>query len=245
MNSPYDRNRIPKDPFSEIYNRTETRKKGWFVFWGIVRFVLLVCIGLGFGAAGVVMQSYFYFTSNLPGIDKLKNYSPPIVTHVYADKGELIGEYATERRFVVPADQIPKRLKEAFIAAEDKNFWQHPGWDVEAIIRAVKKRIVEGKIEGASTITQQVAKTFLLTPERKFRRKIQEIILAKRIEESFSKEEILYLYLNQIFFGSGAHGVEAAAQTYFDKSVKDLTIGECAILAACPRHLRLTRPKRI
>jgi penicillin-binding protein 1A len=236
---------MPSDPFREIYGRTETKEKGGSFFGGIVRFVLLVVIGLGFGAAGVTLQAYFYFTSDLPSIEKLKKYAPPIVSQLYAENEGLIGEFAKERRFVLPLEQVPKLLQDAFIAAEDKNFWTHSGVDKEAIVRAVKQNIVERKVKsGASTITQQVAKTFLLTDERKFSRKIKEAILARRIEASLPKEQILYLYLNQIYFGSSAYGVKAAAQTYFDKSVKDLTIAECAMLAGLPKAPSTYSPKR-
>ncbi len=232
MNPSSQKDLIPKDLFREMYQKQGTGKKRGSFFAGIARFVLLVMLAGASGAAGMALQGYFYFTQNLPGIDKLEKYAPPIVTQFYADKGELIGEFAHERRFLLPIDQIPKTLQNAFVAAEDKNFWKHGGVDKEAILRAIKKNLMTGALrEGASTITQQVAKTFLLTPERKFTRKIKEVILSARIERSLSKEEILYLYLNQIYLGSSAYGVEAAAQTYFDKSVKDLTIAECATLA--------------
>jgi penicillin-binding protein 1A len=238
-------NRIPKNPFREMYARTETGKRRGSFFAGIARFVLLIMIGCISGAAGVAAQGYAYFTHSLPSIQKLKKYSPPAVTQVYADKGELIGEFAAERRFIVPIDQIPKILQDAFVAAEDKNFWQHSGVDKEAIVRAVKTNIFYGGVKvGASTITQQVAKTFLLTPERTFIRKIKEALLSTQIERSLIKEQILYLYLNQIFLGSSAYGVEAAAQTYFDKHVQDLTIAECAMIAGLATAPSKNSPKR-
>ncbi len=232
-------------PFNDMFSRPENNKKSWSVFGSLTRFILLVFIGLMTGAAGVVAQGYIYFTQSVPGIEKLTKYSPPVVTSFYADKGELIGEFAYQRRFLAPMDQIPKHLKDAFVAAEDKNFWRHGGVDKEAILRAIKKNLTTGALrEGASTITQQVAKTFLLTPERKFTRKIKEAILSTRIEQSLSKEQILYLYLNQIYLGSSAYGVEAAAQTYFDKSMKDLTIAECAMLAGLAKAPSMNSPKR-
>jgi len=221
------------------------RKRTGSFFGGIARFVLLVLVGCISGTAGLAAQAYVFFTHNLPNIEKLKNYEPPVVTRVYADRGELIGEFANQRRFVVPIDQIPKILQNAFVSAEDKNFWQHGGIDKEAIVRAIKKNIIDGGLkEGASTITQQVAKTFLLSPDKKFTRKIKEQILATRIEQSLSKEQILYLYLNQIYFGSSAYGIEAASQTYFDKSVKDLTIAECAMVAGLPKKPAVFSPKK-
>lgn len=244
MNPPAG-NRIPKNPFREMYARAETGKRRGSFFAGIARFVLLIFVGCIAGAAGVVVQGYAYFTHSLPSIQKLSKYSFSIVTQVYADKGELIGEFATQRRFLVTIDQIPKVLQDAFVAAEDKNFWQHSGVDKEAILRAVKKNLVAMQSkEGASTITQQVAKIFLLTPEKKFTRKIKEAILATQIESSLTKEQILYLYLNQIFLGSSSYGVEAAAQTYFDKHVQDLTIAECAMLAGLPKAPSAFSPKR-
>lgn len=244
MNPPAG-NRIPKNPFREMYARAETGKRRGSFFAGIARFVLLIFVGCIAGAAGVAVQGYAYFTHSLPSIQKLKKYSPPTVTHVYADKGELIGEFATQRRFLVTIDQIPKVLQDAFVAAEDKNFWRHGGVDKEAILRAVKRNLVAMQLgEGASTITQQVAKIFLLTPEKKFTRKFKEAILATQIERFLTKEQILFLYLNQIFLGSNSYGVEAAAQTYFDKHVQDLTIAECAMLAGLPKKPSSLSPKK-
>ncbi len=238
-------NRLPKDPFRELYARAQTGKNRGSFFAGIARFVLLVFIGCTAGMAGVAAQGYVYFTHNLPSIQKLKKYSPSTVTQVYADKGELIGEFFYQYRFVVPIEQIPKVLQNAFVAAEDKNFWTHGGLDKEAIVRAIKTNILHGRVTvGGSTITQQVAKTFLLTPERTFVRKIKEALLSKQIERSLTKEQILYLYLNQIFLGSGAYGVEAAARTYFDKHVQDLTIAECAMLAGLPKKPSSLSPKK-
>jgi len=228
-----------------MYGRPETGKKRWSFFGGLARLVLLISIGGVSAAAGLAAQGYLFFTQSLPSIEKLKKYTPPIVTQVYADKGNLIGEFAYQRRFIVPVEQIPRYLQEAFVAAEDKNFWRHSGVDKEAILRAVKKNLMTGALkEGASTITQQVAKTFLLTPERKFTRKFKEAILSTRIEGSLSKEQILYLYLNQIYLGSSAYGVQAAADTYFGKQVKDLTIAECAMLAGLAKAPSTNSPRR-
>lgn len=233
------------NPFREMYSRTKPTKKRGSFFGGIARLVLLIIIGVVSGAFGMAVQGYFYFTQSLPSIEKLNNYTPPVVTRIYADRGELVGEFAYQRRFVVPIDQIPRPLQEAFVAAEDKNFWRHSGVDKEAILRAAKKNVISGSLkEGASTITQQVAKTFLLTPERKFTRKIKEAILSTRIEASLSKEKILYLYLNQIYLGSSAYGVQAAAETYFGKHVKDLTIAECAMMAGLAKAPSMNSPRR-
>jgi penicillin-binding protein 1A len=249
VNPQFTENRTPKDPFREMYARTQPGKKRGSFLAGIGRFVLLMFIGAAAGAVGVAAQGYVFFTHDLPGIQKLKKYTPPIVTNLYASKGELVGEFTSERRFVLPIDQIPLLLVNAFIAAEDKNFWEHDGVDPQAIVRAVRNRLIGGRIEGASTITQQVAKTFLLSRVQTLTRKIKEAILAKRIERLFptkeeSKKHILFLYLNQIYFGSSAYGVKAAALTHFDKSVQDLTIAECAMLAGLPKAPDRLSPKK-
>jgi len=181
----------------------------------------------------------WYFSSGLPDYKKLENYEPPVSSRVYASNGDLIAEYAIEKRLFVPYDAIPKTIINAFLSAEDKNFFTHPGIDPQGIIRAVinnLKNIVNDKrLEGASTITQQVAKNFLLTNEVSIKRKIKEAILAFRIEKAYSKERILELYLNQIYLGSGTYGVAAASLEYFDKSVKELSYSEVALLAALPK----------
>jgi penicillin-binding protein 1A len=244
VKSPFHRTGQDNNPFRELYSKPSTGKKRNSFFGGIARFVMLILIACLAGLTGIATQGYLYFTHNLPGIEKLKNYSPPTVTEFYSDKNELIGEFATERRFVVPLENVPKTLQNAFVAAEDKNFWSHSGVDKEAIIRAVKQNLTKGGIaSGASTITQQVAKTFLLTPERTFVRKIKEAILAVQIERSLSKEQILHLYLNQIYLGSSAYGVQAAAQSYFDKQVTDLTIAECAMIGGLAKAPSKDSPK--
>ncbi|HIJ56447.1 MAG TPA: PBP1A family penicillin-binding protein [Deltaproteobacteria bacterium] len=179
---------------------------------------------------------YYYFRSGLPDIHSLVDYNPPLLSTVFSDDGRKIAEFYKEKRIVVSLDIIPDMLKKAFIAAEDARFHEHPGVDLVSIIRAMIKNIKGGSIiQGGSTITQQVAKSFFLTPEKTYRRKIKEAILAYRIDKSFSKEEILYLYLNQIYLGHGAYGVQAAAENYFGNSVKDLTLAECAMLAGLPQ----------
>ncbi len=244
MNPPYSRSRPKVNPFRELYTRPEKTRKRRSFFGGILRFVLLVILACGAGTAGIVCEGYLYFTHNLPSIEKLKNYSPPIVTAVYAANGELVAEFASQRRFVVPIEKIPKMLQDAFVAAEDKNFWEHSGVDKKAIVRAIKINLMSGRVAiGASTITQQVAKMFLLTPEKKFVRKIKEAILSTRIERSLSKKQILYLYLNEINLGSSAYGVESAAQTYFGKHVGDLTVAECAMLAGLTQAPTKKSPK--
>ena len=184
------------------------------------------------GVSGYV----FYLMAKLPKVDRLTDYKPPIVSQVFGDDGTLVGEFYLERRIVVPVNKMPRKLIQAFVSAEDSNFYSHKGIDYLGIMRAAFKNVMSmSKKEGASTITQQVAKSMLLTPEKKFSRKIKEAILAKRMEERLSKDEILYLYLNQIYLGSGAYGVQAAAETYFGKNVEQLNLAEMSILAGLPK----------
>ena len=162
-------------------------------------------------------------------------YEPPVTTRVHAADGSLMAEYARQRRLFLPIQAVPDLVKNAFLSAEDKNFYQHPGVDIEGVARAVMVLAKGGRMQGASTITQQVAKNFLLTNERTFDRKIKEAILSLRIEQAYSKDKILELYLNEIYLGLGSYGVAAAALAYFDKSVNELTIEEAAYLGALPK----------
>ena len=199
--------------------------------WLLMASILILITG-SLGAAGV----YFYLSRNLPKIASLKDYRPPVITTVYSDDNRKIGEFFKERRIVIPLSQMPDILKKAFVAAEDSRFYTHQGIDILSIFRAFYKNIEAGTIvQGGSTITQQVTKSFFLTPERSYVRKIKEAILAYRIDKKFSKDEILFLYLNQIYLGHGAYGVEAASENYFGKSAKDLNLAECAILAGLPQ----------
>ncbi|UQZ89099.1 penicillin-binding protein [Deltaproteobacteria bacterium Smac51] len=199
------------------------------------RFMIgLFWTALGCGLAGLValFAIYTYFAQDLPSTAGLKNYAPPTVTYFYSDDGRVIGEYSHERRFVVPLAEIPDTVRNAFLAVEDANFYNHLGVNPKAVIRAALANFKSGdNTQGASTITQQVVRSFLLTPEKSYRRKIREMILAFRIEGNLTKDEILYLYLNQIYLGRGAYGVEAAARTYYDKNVSALSIAEAAMLA--------------
>ncbi|HLO25474.1 MAG TPA: PBP1A family penicillin-binding protein [Geobacteraceae bacterium] len=180
--------------------------------------------------------SISYLVVTLPKVDRLADYKPPIVSQVFGDDGSLVGEFYLERRTVVPVAKIPKKLIQAFVAAEDSNFYQHRGIDYLGVVRAAVKNLISlRKKEGASTITQQVAKSMLLTPEKKYSRKLKEAILATRMEKALSKDEILYIYLNQIYLGAGAYGVQLAAETYFGKDVDQLNLAEMAILAGLPK----------
>ncbi len=201
------------------------------VLWGMG-----LCCFLFFAGITGALIVYNYYSENLPAISSLKDYKPPVISTVYSDDNQVIAEFFKERRIVIPLSQMPPLLIKAFIAAEDSRFYEHKGIDIVSIIRAAIKNMEAGTIvQGGSTITQQVTKSFLLTPEKKFSRKIKEAILAYRIDSTFSKDDILFLYLNQIYLGHGAYGVEAAARNYFDKAAKELTLGECAILAGLPQ----------
>lgn len=197
---------------------------------------LLVSAILG-GSA--VLYGFFYFGRGLPEHTQLADYEPPVVTRVHAGDGRLLAEYAREKRVFVPIDAIPKRVVKAFLAAEDKNFYNHPGLDFLGLARAVVTNIknygTNRRPVGASTITQQVAKNFLLTNEVSIERKAKEAILSFRIEKAFTKDRILELYLNEIYLGYGSYGVAAAALNYFDKSLADLTVAEVGYLAALPK----------
>lgn len=203
----------------------------WFLFSFLL---VLVCLVV---AAGITLVAfYIQLDRSLPSTQALKHYHPPLVTTVYSSDGALIGEFYAERRYLVSLGQVPKHLVNAFLAAEDVRFYEHGGVDIPGIIRAMFRNIQAGEIvQGGSTITQQVVKSLLLTPERTWIRKIKEGILAYRIDHSLTKDEILHLYLNQIYFGSGAYGVEAAARTYFNKHVEEIDIAEAALLAGLPK----------
>ena len=193
----------------------------------------------------IVLWSY---SNNIPDYKFLKNYKPPVSSKVYSGNGDLVADFSKEKRVFVPYNSIPKNVIYSFLSAEDKNFFSHPGVDAKGVLRAVinniSNLISSKRLEGASTITQQVAKNFLLTNEVSLNRKIKEAILAFRIERALTKERILELYLNQIYLGSGAYGVAAASLEYFDKSIKDLNYGEAALLAALPKAPSRYNPYR-
>ena len=188
------------------------------------------------------------FSNNIPDYKFLKNYKPPVSSKVYSGDGDLVANFSTEKRIFVPYRSIPENVINAFLSAEDKNFFSHPGVDAKGVLRAVinniKNIMTSKRLEGASTITQQVAKNFLLSNEVSLNRKIKEAILAFRIERALSKERILELYLNQIYLGSGAYGVAAASLEYFDKSIKELNYVEAALLAALPKAPSKYNPYR-
>lgn len=195
--------------------------------------------GIGTAVALLVAAGVAVYVGNLskdlPDYEVLARYEPPVTTRIHASDGSLMAEYAHERRLYLPIQAIPDRVKAAFLSAEDKNFYSHPGIDIQGIGRAAVRYVSGGPMQGGSTITQQVAKNFLLTNEQTIDRKIKEAVLSFRIEEAYSKDRILELYLNEIFFGLGAYGIAGAALTYFDKSVNELTIADAAYLAALPK----------
>ena len=214
----------------------------------LFRFLFVCGVLLAIVGCGVVGVTIWHFDRDLPDYQKLAHYQPAIMTRVHAGDGRLLAEYATERRVFVPIDAIPKRVVNAFLAAEDKNFYSHHGIDLISMLRAALTNV--GRLRanrrpvGASTITQQVAKNMLLSNEISIERKIKEILLASRIEVALPKDRILELYLNEIYLGAGAYWVTSAAMTYFDKSLEELTLGEVAFLAGLPKAPNRYNPAR-
>ncbi len=205
--------------------QSPNRDRNWkslvlkITLWGF-----LGCLVIGFTGSTIL---YFIYSDGLPNVRVLKEYQPNIITKVYSDTDELIAEFFIEKRIMVRFDQMPLRLKQATLAVEDSSFYYHLGIDPKAIVRASIANYRAGRVvEGASTITQQLTKTLFLSPQKKFKRKIREAILAIRMELIFTKDEILEMYLNQIYYGHGSYGVAAAARTYFVKELKSLTISE-------------------
>jgi penicillin-binding protein 1A len=202
-------------------------------YLGSLVFVFLLCLSIALGASAGVL---FVYNSDLPQVNSLENYHPSLITEVYADDGQVIGTFALERRIEVTFDQIPQVVKDAIISVEDQNFYMHWGIDLNGIARAGLKDLMAGRVvEGGSTLTQQLSKNLFLTPERRFRRKIQEAMLAIQIERYYTKQQILTMYCNLIFMGHGQYGFAAAAEFYFGKDLKDLNVEEAALLAALPR----------
>jgi penicillin-binding protein 1A len=214
----------------------------------IIRFFFFLLFLAGLGAVGVAGLAIWYFGRDLPDYQQLAAYQPPIVTRVHASDGRLMAEYATEKRVFVPVSAMPPLVIHAFLAAEDKNFYSHAGIDPVSMLRAAVADIsrigTHRRPEGASTITQQVAKNFLLTNEVSLQRKIREALIAIKMEQVLSKDRILELYLNEIYLGSGAYGAAAAALTYFNKSLDELTVAEAAYLAALPKAPNNYNPQR-
>ncbi len=205
----------------------------------LIKNIIFAFLGFSLIFLVLVLGILWSFSNNIPDYKFLKSYKPPVSSKVYSGNGELVADFSQEKRIFVPYNSIPKTVINAFLSAEDKNFFSHPGVDAKGVLRAVvnniKNLLQSKRLEGASTITQQVAKNFLLTNEVSLNRKIKEAILAFRIERALSKERILELYLNQIYLGSGSYGVAAASLEYFDKSIKELNYSEASLLAALPK----------
>ena len=194
---------------------------------------LVLAFAVGVGATFI----YVSYLTDLPDLRSIEDYQPPLTTRILDHEGRLIGQFANQRRAIAPLGSLPDHVGQAFVAAEDSHFFEHSGIDYVAIVRAAIADIKAGGIEqGASTITMQLVKQMLLTSEKKFSRKLREMVLARQIEKHFSKNEILYLYLNQIYFGSGAWGIDEAARTYFGKPGTELTVSEAALLAGLPQR---------
>ncbi len=206
------------------------------LFSFVTLIVLVVAVGIG--------AIFFVYGRDLPSHESLANYTPPTISRIYSGEGRIIDEFSRERRLFTPAEEIPVLVKQAFISAEDKNFYTHQGYDARGIAAALVEAVqTRGQtVRGASTITQQVMKNFLLSGDRRIERKIKEIILATRIEDTLDKERILELYLNEIFLGQNSYGVTAAAQTYFNKPLRDLAPHEAAFLASMPQAPGKTHP---
>ncbi len=214
----------------------------------ILKNIFIGIIGILLIFSTIIVTILWTFSNNIPDYKFLKNYKPPVSSKVYSGNGDLVADFSKEKRIFIPFNSIPKNVINSFLSAEDKNFFSHPGVDAKGVVRAminnIKNILSSKRLEGASTITQQVAKNFLLTNEVSVNRKIKEAILAFRIEKALSKERILELYLNQIYLGSGAYGVAAASLEYFDKSIKDLNYAETSLLAALPKAPSKYNPYR-
>jgi penicillin-binding protein 1A len=222
-----------KNPGKNRKNKPKEKSKFKKVLLVSFLSIFLICLTTGFFGTAFI---YFHYSKDLPDVRKLKDHLPSTITQIYSDKDEKIAEFYIEKRIIVSLENIPLALKQATLAVEDSNFYYHFGIDPKAIFRAFITNLKAGYVvEGGSTITQQLTKTIFLSREKTLPRKIKEAILAVRLELIFSKDEILEMYLNQIYYGHGTYGVEAAARTYFGKTVKDLTIAECAMIASLPK----------
>jgi penicillin-binding protein 1A len=206
----------------------------WCAYIAIGGTILMAMVGLIF---------YLHISKDLPNLSKIEDYKPPVMAEVYDDQNKKIGEFWTEARILTPVEQVPKKLIEAFVASEDDRFFEHKGVDPYGIIRAFIRNLKAGQVvQGASTITQQVTKALLLSPEKTYERKIKEAILATQIEKNLTKDQILYIYLNQVYFGNRAYGVAAAARNYFHKDLKDLSLGEIAMIAGLAKAPSVFNP---
>jgi len=233
-----------KERSSKKKKKTKKKKGGGFFKWLSMAVFSIFITTLLIGFIGI-LAIYYTFTDELPDVRVLKSFEPSTVTLMYSDQDKLIAELYLEKRIVVPLNKIPTQLKQAALAVEDANFYRHMGIDLKAVFRAFLTNMKAGRVvEGGSTITQQLSKTLFLTRERSLARKIKEAILSIRMELIFTKDEILEMYLNQIYYGHGSYGVEAAARTYFGKSVQNLSLDEVGIIAGLPKSPNNYSPYR-
>jgi penicillin-binding protein 1A len=217
-----------KTQMSPPKKSSKTRKLWWMIFFIILFFLIIPGI--------LAVGTYTYFSYDLPRLTSVEDYTPKTVTQVFSENGEIIAEFFVEKRYIIPIEEMPATLIRAFISSEDARFFEHQGIDLLSISRALIKNIKSMDIvQGGSTITQQITKSLLLSPEKSYTRKIKEAILARRIENSLSKRDILSIYLNQIYLGHRSYGVEAAALTYFGKHASELNLAESALLAGLPK----------
>ena len=212
------------------------------ILWRLCKLLVLLGLGAINAAALVGFALYAKFSQDLPSIPTVADYRPPLLSELRSSDGRVLAEFFDERRKLLPYDKIPKKLIQAFVASEDKNFFDHHGFDPLAILRATFQDAIGYHIRGASTITQQTAKSILITAigekagtARKLSRKIKELILARRLENKLTKEEILYLYLNHVYLGHHAYGVQAAAENYFHKEPRELSLAEMSLIAGLPQ----------
>ena len=232
-----------KERSSKKKKKTKKKRGGFFKWLSMAVFSIFITTLL-IGFIGI-LAIYYTFTDELPDVRVLKSFEPSTVTLMYSDQDQLIAELYLEKRIVVPLNKIPTQLKQAALAVEDANFYRHMGIDLKAVFRAFLTNMKAGRVvEGGSTITQQLSKTLFLTRERSLARKIKEAILSIRMELIFTKDEILEMYLNQIYYGHGSYGVEAAARTYFGKSVQNLSLDEVALIAGLPKSPNNYSPYR-
>ena len=212
--------------------------------WAWARLVVVVIAGLFFLGAVFAFGVLTYYGSDLPTVESLRSYQPPQTSRVLDRHGEVLGEMFTERRTVIPMERIPRVLVLSVLAAEDADFYEHEGLDYPGLLRAVFNAATTGRRpRGTSTITQQVVKLLLLSPEQTMERKIREVLLARRLEQELSKDEILHLYLNHINFGHGRYGVQEAAQFYFGKNAEDLSLAEASLIAGIPQSPSRLSPR--
>lgn len=233
-----------RKPTSTKVESTNKKKPGWL--WRTVRFLFLLGVGLGLAGALGLAGIFWYYSQDMPQILAREDFKPAQMTRIYSAQGYVIDELISEegRRTLVPFEKIAPSMRDAVLAAEDADFYRHQGLDYLGMVRAFYYAMRDGRVRGTSTITQQVVKNLVLTPERSLKRKVQEIMLARQLEQHLSKDDILYIYLNQIYFGNGNYGVEEAARDYFGKPAAELTLPEAASLAGLIQSPERLNPRK-